>query len=929
MDGKKNGAINSTNGHVSNGDINSSKEEPKLSCLQKISHKIISVLETAFYRLGRLIGTYPWRVMLISTIVTGIICIAAPFTFTESADGDDTLWVPVNAKVLDYKSWVESVFPSTVRFGTMIFVSDNVLTPTVLSAMWTIYNSSISLTTGANNFSTLCIQSGSNCLVNSILELWSYDETTILAASQADIKTKINTATTSPMYFNSYDVTTVLGGKVYDGSGHIDSATATKMTWFIQGDDAVKDQAEAWEQQLIDLGQKEHSGISTTYVFAIRSFSDEAGGAIRGDIAFLSAGYVIVIVYITIMLGKFNCLEQRFGLAIAGVVVVGMSIGICFSLASLCGFEYGPLHSVLPFLLLGIGVDDMFVIVGALKNLSDEQQKLPLNERIGKALRHSGASITVTSLTDIMAFFIGATTLLPALRSFCIFAAFGIIALYGLSTTFFVSAMAVDVKRAAARLNACCCFYKHKPEYKPNNCSQKEYLPAFILKFYAPNLLKFPVKIVVLVLTAGLFGLTIWGTVNLEQKFEEKWFLPSDSYAYDYLTASDKYFSSGQEQAGVYCKNIDYFGKKTEMESLYTQLTASNYVVNGTVDSWFKSYTDWLSTTSDASVIAQIDATTKYPLDSTKFYDLLYQFVTTESAGLRFSRNLKFSNTSSVLGLTGSKISFYHPSVKDTVEGFNVLDGIQSLVAGVAGSDCFPYSQIHLTWESNKVIRQELYRNIALAAVCVFIICLVLIANIWTSLMVFSCVALTFVNVGGFMHFWGLTIDVVTCVQLILAIGLAVDYSAHIGHCFMTFQGGRNERVKATLVEIGGPVISGGFSTFLAFVLLAVSKSYVFTTFFKVLFLVVIFGLFHGLVYLPVLLSMVGPGAYFSADRRYQHDKKERDEENGVDNYAMEKQFPPPDYDVNETKDKVYIPPPDYTPPLTRKYSNRVSPEKR
>lgn len=50
MDGKKNGAINSTNGHVSNGDIHSSKEEPKLSCLQKISHKIISVLETAFYR---------------------------------------------------------------------------------------------------------------------------------------------------------------------------------------------------------------------------------------------------------------------------------------------------------------------------------------------------------------------------------------------------------------------------------------------------------------------------------------------------------------------------------------------------------------------------------------------------------------------------------------------------------------------------------------------------------------------------------------------------------------------------------------------------------------------------------------------------------------------------------------------------------------
>ena len=43
------------------------------------------------------------------------------------------------------------------------------------------------------------------------------------------------------------------------------------------------------------------------------------------------------------------------------------------------------------------------------------------------------------------------------------------------------------------------------------------------------------------------------------------------------------------------------------MDSLCSQLSNSQYVVNGTVDSWFKSYTDWLSTTSDVAVIAQID----------------------------------------------------------------------------------------------------------------------------------------------------------------------------------------------------------------------------------------------------------------------------------------------------------------------------------
>ena len=36
------------------------------------------------------------------------------------------------------------------------------------------------------------------------------------------------------------------------------------------------------------------------------------------------------------------------------------------------------------------------------------------------------------------------------------------------------------------------------------------------------------------------------------------------------------------------------------------------------------------------------------------------------------------------------------------------------------------------------------------------------------------------------MFFWGLSIDTVTSVMLILAIGLCVDYAAHIGHAFMT-----------------------------------------------------------------------------------------------------------------------------------------------
>ena len=61
------------------------------------------------------------------------------------------------------------------------------------------------------------------------------------------------------------------------------------------------------------------------------------------------------------------------------------------------------------------------------------------------------------------------------------------------------------------------------------------------------------------------------------------------------------------------------------------------------------------------------------------------------------------------------------------------------------------------------------------------------------------------------------------------------------------------------MTEMGPAVFNGGLSTLLAFILLATSKSYVFMSFFKIFFLICIFGLFHGLIALPVLLALLGP----------------------------------------------------------------------
>ena len=80
--------------------------------------------------------------------------------------------------------------------------------------------------------------------------------------------------------------------------------------------------------------------------------------------------------------------------------------------------------------------------------------------------------------------------------------------------------------------------------------------------------------------------------------------------------------------------------------------------------------------------------------------------------------------------------------------------------------------------------------------------------------------------------------------------------------CFFvitSFFHNRDSRVRATLSNIGPAVLNGGITTTLAFILLAGSRSHVFSSFFKIFFLVVTFGLFHGLIVLPVLLSFMGP----------------------------------------------------------------------
>ena len=57
-----------------------------------------------------------------------------------------------------------------------------------------------------------------------------------------------------------------------------------------------------------------------------------------------------------------------------GILSCCLSILVSVGLCSLAGLDYGPMHSLIPCLLVGLGVDDMFVIVQSYNNADREDK---------------------------------------------------------------------------------------------------------------------------------------------------------------------------------------------------------------------------------------------------------------------------------------------------------------------------------------------------------------------------------------------------------------------------------------------------------------------------------------------------------------------------------------------------------------------------
>jgi hypothetical protein len=76
------------------------------------------------------------------------------------------------------------------------------------------------------------------------------------------------------------------------------------------------------------------------------------------------------------------------------------------------------MHQILQ--LPGIGIDDMFILMSGMAD-GPSLLTASIEERMKYMLKKSGVAITITSISDLLAFTIGATSVFVAIRNFCIY----------------------------------------------------------------------------------------------------------------------------------------------------------------------------------------------------------------------------------------------------------------------------------------------------------------------------------------------------------------------------------------------------------------------------------------------------------------------------------------------------------------------------
>lgn len=94
-------------------------------------------------------------------------------------------------------------------------------------------------------------------------------------------------------------------------------------------------------------------------------------------------------------------------LAVIGVLNAGMGIATAIGAVNLAGIPYTDIVGVMPFLVVPVGTNNMFLMVATVRRTN---RAFPAEIRIGECMSDAAISVFITSLTDAFSFGVGTIT---------------------------------------------------------------------------------------------------------------------------------------------------------------------------------------------------------------------------------------------------------------------------------------------------------------------------------------------------------------------------------------------------------------------------------------------------------------------------------------------------------------------------------------
>ncbi|KAF8537295.1 sterol-sensing domain of SREBP cleavage-activation-domain-containing protein [Trichophaea hybrida] len=935
-------------------------------------------LDRIFYRIGGTSAKFPGTTIGLSVLIVGLLSLGW-LNFSVETD-PVRLWVSPTSDAAQEKQFFDENFGPFYRTQQAFLVNDttNAGPSPVLSydtlTWWFDVEQQIRRLKSLNYGVTLddvCLNpTGDACVVQSVT---AYFHGNTWELKHGTWKEQIRSCANQPGqclpdFGQPIKKEMVFGG--YEKTGDVADSAALITTWVLQNHaegSAAVERSMDWERSLKNtlLAVKEEAeerGLRLSFSTEI-SLEEELNKSTNTDAKIVVISYIAMFFYASIALGSTtlalkNMLRQptktlvdsKFTLGVFGIIIVLMSVSASVGLFSAMGIKVTLIIAeVIPFLVLAVGVDNIFLIVHEFERIDGEHPDDDLEDQIGRAMGRMGPSILLSATCETVAFGLGACVSMPAVRNFAIYAAGAVFINAVLQVTMFVSVLVLNKKRMDAnRIDCFPCLAAPRHDRSngyPASASEDHegglvghvrsdghghgsatefdeveegLIQRFIRKNYAPALLAKNTKITVVAVFFGVFAAALALLPQVELGLDQRIAIPTGSYLINYFDDLYDYFAVGPP---VYFVNKGFNVTERDNQqalcgrfSTCSPLSLSNIIeqerkrpeisyIAEPAASWIDDFMLWLNPSLDQCCRVKRSNSSELcgPYDSDFKCKVCFEdrdpgwniTLGGMPEGEEFMEYLKIwidAPTGETCPLAGKAayssaivpnyedrtISASHfrsshkplTSQADFIAAYAAARRIAKEVSRTSRTEIFPYSKFYIFFDQYSSIAQLTAGLIISALVCIYIVTAVLLGSLQTGAVVTGTVAMIVVDIMGVMALWGVSLNAVSLVNLVICVGIGVEFCAHIARAFMfpaasvvaraKFRGNRGNDTRAWCALVN--VFSGITVTkFIGVIVLAFTRSKIFEVYyFRIWLALVVVAATHALVFLPVALSYAG-----------------------------------------------------------------------